>query len=122
MDHDNSADFAFETWERLARHDPDQFEAKRLEAIERLISTAPESKQQRLRGLQWQVDQTRARAESPLAACVRVSALMWETVAGENGLLENLASLTRTPHAKPRTPQTAAEVLVFKRPEETEED
>lgn len=63
MDQHTPDDFDFETWERLAKQDPALFERKRAEAIERIINSAPASKQQRLRGLQWQVDQTRARAK-----------------------------------------------------------
>ncbi len=115
MDHNNPADFDFETWERLAKEDPERFEAKRLEAIERLIASAPESKQQRLRGLQWQVDQTRARTKNPMAACTRVSALMWETVAGKDGLLDSLTSLGDMATGTPRAEKTPAVVLPFKR-------
>ncbi len=118
MDHNNPADFDFETWERLAKEDPERFEAKRLEVIECLIASAPASKQQRLRGLQWQIDQTRARTKNALAACTRISALMWETVAGKDGLLDSLASLSDAATATPRAEKTPATVLPFKRREE----
>lgn len=121
MDHDKPADFDFETWQRLAKQDPERFEARRLEAIECFIDSAPASKQARLRGLQWQVDQTRARAKSPMAACSRVSALMWESVAGKEGLLNALASLGEAATGNSKARKSPAAVLPFKRRDKTED-
>lgn len=115
IDPDNPTNFEFETWQRLAKEDPERFEARRLEAIQRFIDSAPESKQARLRGLQWQVDQARARAKSPMGACARVSALMWESVAGRDGLLESLTSLGEVTTGSQRTERTPGAVLPFKR-------
>lgn len=74
----------------LAARDPAAFEAKRREVIEAAIARAPGDRQQRLRGLQWRVEQVRRRAANPLAACIALSGMMWEAVSGQGGLLEVL--------------------------------
>ncbi|HHH39271.1 MAG TPA: DUF3135 domain-containing protein [Sedimenticola sp.] len=80
----------FDHWAELARDDPDRFEALRQAEIEAVISRAPEAQQQRLRCLQWRIDQERRRAGSALGACIRISRMMWESMAGPGGLLETL--------------------------------
>jgi hypothetical protein len=102
----------FDRLRRLADHDPAGFEAKRREIIEAAITRAPAERQPRLRGLQWQVDQRRRRAPNPLAACIALSGMMWEAVAGQGGLLE---ALTR-PDA-PVPGRRRAKVLALRRPE-----
>ena len=84
---------SFNEWFELAQQDPAAFESTRLTLIEELIESAPPGQRQRLRCLQWRIDQERRRSSSPLDACVRLSNMMWERVTGENGLLENVARL-----------------------------
>jgi hypothetical protein len=76
----------FEQWRRLASQDPEGFEAQRLVLIEAVIGAASQRRQRRLRGLQWRIDQMRARASNPMAACISLSTMMWESFAGEGGL------------------------------------
>ncbi len=85
--------FDFDDWVRLARKNPEAFEARRRRAIEAVIRDAPEPRRHRLRGLQWRIDHTRHRAGDPLTACAQISRMMWERLLGEHGLLETLASL-----------------------------
>ena len=80
----------FKQWAEMAQDDPELFERLRLAAINEAIEEAPESQQQRLRCLQWRIDQERRKATNPLSACVRISRMMWESVSGQGGLLENL--------------------------------
>lgn len=80
----------FDQWSLLARQDPERFEAMRAEMIEELLAAASEKYQRRLRGLQWQIDQVRARSSNPMAACLSLSKMMWETFAGEGGLVQAL--------------------------------
>lgn len=89
----SSTSFDFDAWSRLAREDPSGFEACRAQAIEDLISQAPRHRQARLRGLQWQIDQVRATAGTPLAACLRISNMMWESVTGDDGLIARMEAL-----------------------------
>ncbi len=83
----------FEAWAELAENDPPAFEDLRQAAIEEAIQQAPLGSQQRLRGLQWRIDQERRRARTPLAACIRISQMMWESVTGDGGLLQALRGL-----------------------------
>lgn len=69
----------FDEWMDLAKNNPDEFEAKRLRKIEAFLSKVPEEKLQRLRGLQWQIDQTRKLAHTPMASCIAISNMMWES-------------------------------------------
>lgn len=76
----------FDSWLNLSRKDPDHFEIQRQNFIAEAIAQAPEERQQRLRGLQWRIEQMRQRAKTPTSACISISDLMWDVFAGENGL------------------------------------
>jgi hypothetical protein len=69
----------FDEWVDLAKNNPEEFEAKRVKKIEAFLSKVPEEKLQRLRGLQWQIDQTRKLARTPMASCIAISNMMWES-------------------------------------------
>jgi len=99
---------SFDEWRALAAMDPARFEHMRRHAVQQLIARAPADRQERLRCLQWRVDQTRRQAGTPLAACLSLSAMMWESVLGERGLLEAL-------HCRPAKPLPRARVLPFRR-------
>ena len=95
----------FDSWSKLARSDPEAFEAKRAQVIEQMIQRMPAHKQQRMRCLQWKIDQVRARASNPLSACIKLSDMMWDSLAGPGGLREALDGLgqpTRTGSARAR--------------------
>jgi len=64
----------------LAKTDPDTFEAKREAYIESFLTSIPKDKQGRLRGLQWQIDQKRQLARTPMASCIAISNLMWNSL------------------------------------------
>jgi len=64
----------------LAKTDPASFEAKRAEYIESFLISVPTEKQTRLRGLQWQIDQTRQLARTPMASCIAISKMMWDSL------------------------------------------
>lgn len=98
------AHFDFDHWSRLAILDPEAFEARRHALIEDLIQRAPPHRQPRLRGLQWRIDRVRERSGTPLAACIRISEMMWESLLGEGGLRDSLLAL-RDPDRLPRRPR-----------------
>lgn len=79
----SAADFDFDYWADLARRDPQRFEAERLRVLDAAISRASPGFRRRLQGLQFQLDMERRRAKTPLAACIRFSELMLDTVHGE---------------------------------------
>ena len=80
----------FDQWAELAKSDPEAFEAKRAEVIEQMIQRMPAEKQHRMRCLQWKVDQVRSQASNPMAACIKLSEMMWDSLVGPGGLREVL--------------------------------
>ncbi len=91
----------------LAKESPAQLEAFRQREIERLIASAPESIQRRLRGLQFQIDCKRRLHTSPMGACIELSQMMFDSVSQLNSALQGVS------HSKqPAQPQVAA-VLPF---------
>ncbi|RFA31163.1 hypothetical protein CAI21_00460 [Alkalilimnicola ehrlichii] len=102
-------DFDFDAWAKLANRDPAEFEARRAEYIEQFIRLAPPDRQDRLRRLQWRIDRTRDCASNPLAACLRISAMMWDSLLGERGLLKALED-ARDGNS---TPASSAQIIEF---------
>ncbi|GMQ89458.1 MAG: hypothetical protein BMS9Abin09_0945 [Gammaproteobacteria bacterium] len=80
----------FEQFSKLAKSDPEAFEAKRAELIEEVIQRMPAHKQHRMRCLQWKIDQVRNQASNPMAACIKLSEMMWDSLVGPGGLREVL--------------------------------
>jgi hypothetical protein len=114
-------DLDFDSWARLAKDDPESFEATRRAAIEGLIQSFPDESRERMRRLQWRIDQERRLAKSPMGACVRLSRMMWRQLLGEGGLRDRLAGLADDlrPGDGPvttATPPRNARVLTFVRP------
>lgn len=107
--------FEFDYWCELAARDPAAFERERLRVLNAFIEAGPESRRRRLRGLQWKIDCVCVKAGGPLAACVRISKLLSETVFGKSGLLARIEQLTGTKPISSSPPQSAT-VLRFARP------
>jgi len=84
----------FDQWLKLANTDMSAFEALRRATINQVIEQAPEDQQERLRRLQWRIDQERRLCKSPMGACIRISRMMWDQMMGEGGLVERLHELT----------------------------
>jgi len=80
----------FDQFSKLAKSDPEAFEAKRAEVIEQMILRMPAHKQHRMRCLQWKIDQVRKQAGNPMAACIKLSEMMWDSLVGPGGLREVL--------------------------------
>jgi len=102
----------FDHWAALAKQDPDLFEIERSRAIEAAISRVPIQKQHRLRCVQWKLDQIRKTSSTPMVASLRMNRLLWEAVAGKNGLVELLNQL-QTPDKHQQMPRNSAEILPF---------
>lgn len=107
-----ASEFDFSHWSRLARQDPPEFERQRQEAINGFIDALPEHRRLPLRRLQWRIDQVRRRAGSPMAGCLALSRMMWDSVLEEDGLLHTLRG--RAP-ARPRRSAHQATILPFRR-------
>jgi hypothetical protein len=98
----------------LARTDPEAFEQYRHDVIEALIARAPERNRQHLRCLQWRINQERERASNPIAACVKLYQMMWDSFAGECGLIDTILNARSSPDSmKSLLPK--AKVLSFSR-------
>ena len=82
----NFNDLDFDSMTLVAKEDPEEFERIRQMAIDEFIRSAPVERQQRLRCLQWRIDQER-RNRTPLSACIRISRMMWDHLLGPGGLL-----------------------------------
>ncbi len=82
--------FDFDAWKTLAEQDPEAFERKRREAIEATIAQAPPRLRQRLTGLQWRIEMERGKCRNPTQSFLRIYKLMWQSVYGDNGLLDAL--------------------------------
>lgn len=107
-------ELSFDDWHALAEHDPENFEATRRQCIDEFISRAPEAQQRRLRGLQWQIDQVRKLATNPMASCLAISNMMWDSLHRLNQHQQELLQVTPeriTPRQTP--PRAAAKVLAF---------
>lgn len=110
------SDFDFEYWAELARNDPEKFERLRKLQIDKIIQSSPEDIQKRMQGIQWQIDQIRQTTKSPMAACIKISSMMWDSVLGDNGLVEAIEKL-QEPEAeqaqKLESNKTSAKVIHF---------
>ena len=88
----------FDSWQRLAKDDPDAFEAQRRAYIDDYISQAStEGARTRLSRLQWRIDRERELSATPMAACTRLNQLMWDSFAGERGLRKTLQHVSYGP-------------------------
>ncbi len=86
--------FDFDEWKTLASNDPEAFERRRQAVIDDFLSSVPESRQRRLRGLQFRIDMERRRARTPLGACIKISSMMWDSLLGPQGLTASIKNLT----------------------------
>jgi hypothetical protein len=105
----------FDEWASLAATDLPAFESQRHRVIEAAIRQAPVRNQQRLRCLQWKLDQIRSTARTPMIACLRMNRMLWEAVAGDTGLLACLQYATAG-REHPRSGQaTTAKIIPLAR-------
>lgn len=102
----------FDHWAALARQDPELFETERSRVIETAIRRAPADKQPRLRCLQWKLDQIRKTSSTPMVASLLMNRLLWESVAGKNGLVDQLNRVL-APGQPAQMPCNSAEILPF---------
>lgn len=65
---------------KLAKENPDALEALRQREIESLINSAPKKMQRRLRGLQFKIDAKRQMSKNPMASCIEISRMMFDSV------------------------------------------
>jgi hypothetical protein len=113
--HEEEKKFDFEYWRNLAATDAAAFETARRQAIADLIGAAPgERQRRRMQGLQWRIDQIRETSPNAMAACLKLSSMMWETLLGEDGLLDRLRALEGKDPTK-LAPRIPAKVIPLNR-------
>ncbi len=84
----------FDELVKLAQEDPEALEALRQEHVNKLIDNATPSYQNRLRGLQFQIDANRKiHSDSPMGSCMKISQMMHESFADLRGWLNHLSGL-----------------------------
>jgi len=106
-------DFNFDEWSKLAQENPEEFQRRRQEEIDKVISAAhPAEMQHRLRQLQWSIDMEIKRSKNPLDALVKIQRRMWESFYRLNKELQALAG-NETPPAPLGPPRREAKVLNF---------
>lgn len=105
----------FDTWTEVATSDPVKFESHRQYLIDDFFSNIPESRMRRLRGIQFQVDMERERAKTPMAACIKISSMMWDSIGGEGGLMDAFKALTHGAELKTPARSFKADLLKFSR-------
>ncbi len=104
--------FNFDAWAELARRDPAAFERQRDCYVNAVIHRA--SNCQRMRQLQFRIDRERIRSRTSLQACLRLSALMWDSYCDLRDVVVPLAKNTRAPITIP--PPLTGNVLPFRKP------
>ena len=75
----------------MAQNDPDKLEGFLRNKVEELITSAPERMQQRLRGLQFEIDCQRRIHKNSLDACRKISSMMHDSFYELNRALNNFA-------------------------------
>ncbi len=107
--------YDFDAWAALAKSDPEGFELRRRELIEAAIQSRPGG-ERRLRGLQCRIDLERRKARTPLKACFRLSALMWDSFVDlREGLNRLGAGRRRNCGAPAQGGSPPAEILPFRK-------
>lgn len=103
-----SGKWDFNEWMNLASSDPEAFEARRQQVVHELIEESPRERRQRLRCLQWRIDQVRQRSSTPMAGCISLYGMMWESLLGDGGLAE---ALNQAAGASPPRPRKSAHIV-----------
>jgi hypothetical protein len=103
--------FDFDEWSALAKAAPEEFESRRHDAIERIISNCTNTR--RLRGLQCRIDLERARARTPLKSCLRLSEMMWDSFNECQTQLKVLAYGLPQQFPSEKKPTSQAKILPF---------
>ncbi|MFT5658015.1 MAG: hypothetical protein ACI9KN_001294 [Gammaproteobacteria bacterium] len=70
----------FDNLMQMAQNHPYQLERLRAQLTEQMISSAPESLQPRLRGLQFQIDCRRKLSKTPMSACIHITNMMHQSL------------------------------------------
>lgn len=82
----------FDVLMQMAKENPEALEQLRLDEVNTIIENAPVHIQQRLRGLQFQIDsQRQLHSSSSLGACIKISEMMHESFQNLRSLLNQIS-------------------------------
>ncbi len=104
--------YDFDSMMNLAKNSPDEFELRRQQLINNFIAGLPEDKRHRMECLQWRIDRTREQAKTPLAACMALTEMMWESFEQLNTLFMEMRDSDNTVKLNAELP--SADILPFK--------
>jgi len=100
----------FDHWLKLAKTNPDDFEQLRSQTVAACIANSSSAHQERLHKLQWRVDRIRDISSNPMAACIKISGLMWSTFHQLGDIYNHLDNCNK---GKPTPPLSQAQILPF---------
>jgi len=103
----------FEDWASLAKDDPEAFEIKRKHFINEYIESMPVESRQRMHQLQWRIDTVRRLSKTPMAACLKIYNMMWESAVGDNGMVNKINNLIVAPEEESQ-PVKTADIVAFR--------
>lgn len=93
-----NSEFDFDYWSKLFKENPEEFERRRQEEIDKVIEAAHSVEMQhRLRQLQWSIDAERQASKNPLDALVKVQKRMWDSFHKLNCKLQELTGNEQPP-------------------------
>ena len=79
--------FDFDTWAKLAKSSPEEFEERRRAVIEAQIADSGNVRM--LQGLQCRIEMERMSARTPMKSCLRLSTLMSDAFLNMNDVLND---------------------------------
>lgn len=105
----------FDTLKKMAEQNPNALEELRQQFVNDLIDNAPPDLQRRLRGLQFQIDAQRRIHKTPMAACIKLSQMMYDSFSELRYLLNDVTGQgPQLPSSKSlNADQPAAQILDF---------
>lgn len=104
--------FNVDAWIKLYQSNPQAFEEKRQRWIEDTINAAPKSHQQRLRGLQFQIEGKIKTSKNAHEACVSLSKMMLDSLKTWRGAIHDLQE-GKLPKSLEKNKQQSAKILDF---------
>jgi len=110
-----TSDFDFDYWCKLAKKDPEAFEAERKKEIDNYISSLKdEDIKERMSRLQWRVERERDLSKNPMDSAVRLYDMMWDAVSKNYAALQDLATeFNEDKSSRPSQARKQAQVLAF---------
>ena len=90
----------FEELRDLADQDPTQLDQLKNQLVDELIQQASPNTQRRLQGLQFQIEMERRRSTSPMAACIKISSMMHDSLSELSSMLRAQSSAS---YVRPQT-------------------